>query len=229
MFCSTIFHYWDLHKTQSTCAASLVYFITLISIFEIRSQNIWARSGTIGCHYTHSWTSIPTTSLSAYSTNNSHLSNNALTDTNWAFLERFSRCYSKSFLLHFFHLNPQKSNSVWINSAKLCINKDNENFYSISLVSSLMLTRIKDFVNCNVHYCWKQSNIPLFPPIHPGILLPIYIIDTNSYSNSYMYNNYFNVVNIFIYLDQMNGGHIFRTFYGTSRLYAALGQSDSLL
>lgn len=44
-----------------------------------------------------------------------------------------------------------------------------------------------------------------------------------------MYNNYFNVVNIFIYLDQMNGGHIFRTFYGTSRLYAGLGQSDSFL
>lgn len=111
------------------------------------------------------------TSVSPHCTkiNNSHLSSDALTDTNgiWVLLEHFSGhlatvLQQNSLLFHLHHLNPQ--NSVWTNSTKLHINKDNQKFCGISLVSKLMLIHIKDFFNLSTTV---ESNIPLFPPIHP--------------------------------------------------------------
>lgn len=94
--CSAVQYFITWTCVNQRCSTHALCLIIRISIFKIRSQNIWARSGTVGCHYTRSWTLIPTTSISAHSTNNPHLSNNALKDTNWAFLECFSRYFVNS-------------------------------------------------------------------------------------------------------------------------------------
>lgn len=55
--------------------------------------------------------------------------------------------YTKIILkCHLFHLNPYKSNNVWINSDKLSLDKDDQKLHGVNLVSKSVSVSAKDFL-----------------------------------------------------------------------------------
>lgn len=85
-----------------------------------------------------------------------HPSHDILSDSNgiWALLDQQIPCqqYYNTIIptFHLLHLNPYKSNNVWINSDKLSLDKDDQKFHGVNLVSKFMSVSAKDFLTCSL-------------------------------------------------------------------------------
>lgn len=69
--------------------------------------------------------------------------------------------YNKIILkFHPLHLNPYKSNNVWINSGKLSLDKDDQKLHGVNLVSKLVPVRARRFLTCSLTWLLKVRQHP---------------------------------------------------------------------